>query len=168
VTKTAPHVAVLRWPEEGELRAALRARRLPRLLVVGAGEHPPTDMDALEDWASATADASELEVRLAALEARAARAVQDAPTIGDDDDVVRFGGRWIALGAVEASIARVLIQHLGELVSRTTIEASAWEGRSVRANTTDRQLHRLRRHLSEIGLELHTIRGKGYVLEVAS
>ena len=166
MTTTAPHVTVLRWPGEQALREALRARRVARLLVVEAGEHPPTDIDVLEDWASATADAAELEARLAALEARATR-VDDVPTIGADDDVVRFAGRWIALGAVEASIARVLIDHVGELVTRSTIEAAAWGDRSVRANTTDRQLHRLRRHLGDIGLALHTVRGKGYVLEIA-
>lgn len=166
MTTTAPHVTVLRWPEERELRDALRSRGVPRLLVVDRGDTPPVDVDVLEDWVTATADATELEARLAALEARAAHAARDAPTIGDDDDVVRFGGRWIALGAVEASIARVLIGHLGELVSRSMIETAAWEDRAVRANTTDRQLHRLRGHLGEIGLELHTVRGKGYVLEI--
>lgn len=166
MTTTSSHVTVLRWPGERALRDALRARRVARLLVVEAGEHPPTDIDVLEDWASASADAAELEARLAALEARATR-VDDVPTIGADDDVVRFAGRWIALGAVEASIARVLIDHVGELVTRSTIEAAAWGDRSVRANTTDRQLHRLRRHLGDIGLALHTVRGKGYVLEIA-
>ncbi|MEA3055979.1 MAG: two-component system, OmpR family, response regulator [Actinomycetota bacterium] len=167
MTTTSPHVTVLRWPGERALRDALRARRVARLLVVEAGQHPPTDIDVLEDWASSTADAAELEARLAALEARATRA-SEVPTIGEDDDVVRFAGRWIALGTVEASIARVLIEHLGQLVSRSTIETVAWGDRSVRANTTDRQLHRLRRHLGDIGLTLHTVRGKGYVLEVAT
>ena len=166
MTSTSHHVAVLRWPEEGELRAALRARHLPRLLLVGAGAEPPTDTDHLEDWASSSAAASEVEARLAALEARAARTTRELPSIGDDDDVLRFDGRWVALGTVEASVARVLLEHLGELVSRADIEAIAWHGRSVRSNTTDRQLHRLRGHLRDIGLELHTIRGKGYVLEV--
>jgi two-component system response regulator TctD len=161
------HVAVLRWPEEGELRAALRARRLPRLLLVPRGAAPPLDTDPLEDWASTTAEASEVEARLAALEARATVVTADVPTIGDDD-VVRFAGRWKALGAVEASIARVLIEHVGELVPRATVEAVAWEGKPVRANTTDRQLHRLRGHLGELGMQLHTIRGKGYVLELPS
>jgi len=166
VTTTAPHVTVLRWPQERELREALRARGVARLLMVEKGTSPPIDTDVLEDWASTTADASEIEARLATLEVRASQLTRELPTIGEHDDVVRFGGRWIALGAVEASIARLLIEQLGSLVTRETIEAVAWQGRSVRANTTDRQLHRLRGHLGEIGLELHTVRGKGYVLEV--
>jgi DNA-binding winged helix-turn-helix (wHTH) protein len=109
--------------------------------------------------------ASEVEARLAALEARAASASREPPTI-DDDDVLRFRGRWVPLGVVEGSVARILVEHLGSVVSRKDIEAVAWQGRPVRANTTDRQLHRLRTHVREIGLELHTIRGKGYVLDV--
>jgi DNA-binding response OmpR family regulator len=165
VSTTVTHVAVLRWPEEGELRSALRARRLPRLLLVAKGVTPPTDTDPLEDWASTAAEAAEVEARLAALEARATAASAEAPTIGDDD-VIRYAGRWRALGATEARIARLLVEHAGSLVARTTIESEAWHGNPVRANTTDRQLHRLRGHLRELGLELHTIRGKGYVLDV--
>jgi DNA-binding response OmpR family regulator len=167
VTAAAPRVTVVRWPGEQRLRDALRERHLACLLVVDAGEHPPADPDVLEDWASASADAAEVEARLATLEGRA-RKIAEAPTIGDDDDVVRFAGRWVALGAVEASIARVLIENVGSLVRRSTIESVAWGGRAVRPNTTDRQLHRLRRHLGELGLALHTVRGKGYVLEVAT
>jgi len=166
VTTMSPHVTILRWPGERVLRDALRARRVARLLLVEEGEHPPIDIDVLEDWASVTAGAAELEARLASLEARATKAT-DVPTIGDDDDVVRYAGRWVALGTVEASIARVLLEHLGELVTRSMIESVAWGDRSVRSNTTDRQLHRLRRHLHDIGLALHTVRGKGYVLEIA-
>jgi two-component system response regulator TctD len=138
------------------------------LLLVRDGEQPPTDTGVLEDWALASAHASEVEARLAALEARAEQSTHPRPVIGEADDVLRYSGRWISLGTVEASIARLLIEHAGELVTRGMIEAVAWRGRSVRSNTADRQLHRLRAHLREIGLELHTIRGKGYVLEVPS
>jgi two-component system response regulator TctD len=165
VSTAASRVAVVRWPVVGELRAALRARRLPRLLLVRKGESPPDDVDVLEDWAVATAEASELEARLAALESRASVSASARPTIGDDD-VVRFAGRWCAMGAVEARVARILFQHVGELVPRGDIEAAAWQGKAVRSNTTDRQVHRVRTHLKTLGLELHTIRGKGYVLEL--
>jgi two-component system response regulator TctD len=163
------HVAVVRWPEEVELRTALRARRVPRLLLVRDGSSPPDDSDVLEDWASLSADAAELEARLATLEARAIASMNTETRLpAFEDGVVRFNGRWVALGDVEARIARVLIDHLGEVVSRSTIESETWHGRDVRANTTDRQMHRLRLHFRQLGLELHTLRGKGYVLEVPS
>lgn len=162
VTGDHPHVAIIRWPAERALRAALRERGMPRLLVVDAGENPPTDTDVLEDWASSAATAAEVGARIATLEVRAV--APSRPSIGDDD-VVRFRGRWVSLGSVEAAVARVLLARLGDVVSRGEVEAAAWGERVVRANTTDRQAHRLRTHLRSIGLELHTLRGKGYVLE---
>jgi DNA-binding winged helix-turn-helix (wHTH) protein len=84
----------------------------------------------------------------------------------DDHDLLRFHDRWVALGPVEARVARTLTEHVGELVPRPAIEAVAWPGRPVRANTIDRQLHRLRAHVAAVGLVLTTVRGRGYILEV--
>lgn len=157
-------MAVLRWPEERGARAALRDDGLPRLLVMSRGATPPSDLDLLEDWVSAAADASEIELRVATLEARAERGAAAAPKI-DDDGVLRHRGRWIALGPIEARLARELTGHVGELVPRPALEAVAWEGKPVRTNTADRQLHRLRGHLAAVGLVLVTVRGRGYILE---
>ena len=98
-------VTVLRWPEQSDERASLRHDGVPRLLVVSAGAMPPDDLDLLEDWVSAAADATEIEFRMATLEARARIEPAPAPTI-DDDGVLRHGDRWIALGPIEARLAR--------------------------------------------------------------
>jgi DNA-binding winged helix-turn-helix (wHTH) protein len=90
-----------------------------------------------------------------------------SPTV-DEYDVLRNDARWVALGPVEAKIARLLTEHPGEVVSRAELEAVAWAGTPVRPNTIDRQMHRLRNHLLVVGLALHTIRGHGYVLEVVA
>ena len=157
-------VAVLRWPEEGDQRVALRDDGLPRLLIVSTGSLPPQDLDLLEDWVFASSSADEIEFRIATLEARATQDAQSSPSI-DDDGVHRYGGRWIALGPIEARLARELTGHVGELVPRPALEAVAWEGKPVRTNTADRQFHRLRGHLAAVGLVLVTVRGKGYILE---
>lgn len=86
----------------------------------------------------------------------------------DEYDVLRADGRWVALGPVEAKLARELVSHPGEVVSRPALEAAAWGDNPVRPNTVDRQMHRLRNHLLAVGVVLHTIRGHGYLLEVAS
>jgi DNA-binding response OmpR family regulator len=158
------HVAVVRWPDDAEMRHALRARRLPRLLIVPVGATPPDDLDGLEDWVSARADASEIEARMAALATKADRASRGAPKV-DDDDVLRHGEQWVPLGPIEARIARALTAHPGEVVARRALELAAWGDQSVRANTTDRLVHRLRAHAAAVGLTLVTVRGKGYVLE---
>lgn len=89
-----------------------------------------------------------------------------APTI-DDYDVLWFGDRWVALGPVEARLARELVVSPGQVVPRTCLEAAGWGDAPVRPNTTDRQMNRLRNHLAAVGLTLHTVRGHGYLLEPA-
>jgi DNA-binding response OmpR family regulator len=120
----------------------------------------------LEEWVSSTADETEVQARIAALAARVDRARRDAPLI-DDDDVLRNGDRWVALGPIEARMARALAARPGEVVSRYELQQSAWGEKPVRANTTDRVMHRLRTHLGLVGLALVTVRGHGYVLEIA-
>jgi two-component system response regulator TctD len=84
----------------------------------------------------------------------------------DEYDVLRHDDRWVALGPVEAKLARELTSHPGEVVSRSALERAAWGDEPVRPNTVDRQMHRLRTHMVGVGLALHTIRGHGYMLEV--
>jgi DNA-binding response OmpR family regulator len=86
----------------------------------------------------------------------------------DEHDVLRAGDSWVALGPVEARLARVLVARPGEVVTRAELQAAAWGDQEVRANTTDRQMHRLRGHLQRVGVALHTIRGHGYLLELAA
>jgi DNA-binding response OmpR family regulator len=86
----------------------------------------------------------------------------------DAYDVLHNDSRWIALGPVEARLARELTTHPNEVVPRTALEQAAWGDEPVRPNTVDRQMHRLRNHLLAVGLVLHTIRGHGYLLEVVT
>jgi DNA-binding response OmpR family regulator len=86
----------------------------------------------------------------------------------DQYDVLRHDDRWVALGPVEAKLARELAEHPNEVVSRTALERAAWGDAEVRPNTVDRQMHRLRTHLLGVGLMVHTIRGHGYLLEIAT
>lgn len=89
----------------------------------------------------------------------------EAPIV-DQHDVLRHAGRWVALGPVAAKIARELARRPGEVVPRATLERAAWGDGEVKANTIDRQIYLLRSHLRRVGLDLHTIRGHGYVLDV--
>src|SRR5688500_3544879 len=87
----------------------------------------------------------------------------DRPVV-DDDDILHYGARWIALGPVEARMARELTAHAGELVRRADLERAGWDGEPVRSTTATRQVQRLRAHVEAVGLALVTVRGHGYVL----
>jgi hypothetical protein len=78
---SAPDVTYVRWPDEAEVRADLRARLRPRLLLVAPDAAPPDVVDDLEDWVRVPADERDISVRanrLARLARGAAETSSDA------------------------------------------------------------------------------------------
>lgn len=72
------------------------------------------------------------------------------------------------LTPTEFRLAAELLGHAGMLVRRSDLVNAAWvPGARVNGNTLDTYVHRIRRHLSELGAEasLHTVRGVGYILK---
>jgi DNA-binding response OmpR family regulator len=164
VPEVASHPVVLRWPDEDGLRATLRAQGRPRLLVVTDGQAAPLDLDPLEDWVTSSARAQEIEARATALAWRTNGAGAGSPIV-DDDDLLWFRGRWVALGAIEARIARLFVERVGTVVRRAELERAAWGRAANRSNTTDAMVHRFRTHAASVGLHLITVRARGYVLQ---
>ena len=156
---------MLRWPDEHELRAALRAHGLPRLLVVPDGETAPVDLDPLEDWVTSSAQAQEIDARTTALALLAEGAHAGVPVV-DDDALLWFRGAWVALGAIEARLARLLVERIGAVVRREDLDRAGWGAASSRSNTTAAMIHRFRSHAASVGLRLVTVRGRGYMLQV--
>jgi two-component system response regulator MprA len=71
------------------------------------------------------------------------------------------------LTPTEFRLAAELLANSGRLVRRSDLVSAAWvPGARVNGNTLDTYLHRLRRHLQELGSEasIHTVRGVGYIL----
>ena len=105
-------VILLRWPEEFDRIERLRTLGVPRLLLVGGDLDALEPSDSLEDWIRLPAPEDELRVRVATL---ATRAERETPTV-DQDGLLRFRGRWIALSPTERSTAAVLVDHFGDVV----------------------------------------------------
>jgi DNA-binding response OmpR family regulator len=155
-------VALVRWPVERERLHALRASGEPRLVVVEEGS-PPTDDDCLEDWLRAPVDVDELRARLDTLRSRALRHGA-APTV-DEDGILRYRGRIVTLPPVQRRLADALLERRGSVVSRETLVRQAWpEGPPRHRNVLDVHVVRLRRLLLDVGLELTTVRRRGYLL----
>ncbi len=163
MAEVASRPIVLRWPEEHELRAALRAAGVPRLLITDDSRSVPTDGGPLEDWVSSSAGSEEIETRTTALAHRARNGTRASPTV-DDDDLLRFGDRWVALGALEARMARLLVERFGAVVRRAELTRAAWGEAVLPANRTDAAIHRFRTHAATIGLRVVTVRSRGYML----
>jgi hypothetical protein len=185
--ETRHGVPVLTWPDQEPHRQALAARRAPRVLVVAPGQPPPTDTDELEDWIREPVDPIDLDARVVALARRSERWITSpedlsavhpladrAPTADDviprvemDAGIVRVGRRWVALSPKQMAAAAVLIDRLGEVVSRDEVAAVHASGTSAsKPAATKSLMRRLSSRLATVGLTLHFVRGRGFLLEL--
>ena len=92
----------------------------------------------------------------------------DADTAGPTVDalgVLRHEGSWISLSPTHEVIMRTLIGRLGQAVARADLAAAAWPQGGPDHHAIDVHVHRLRPRLARIGLVIHTLRGRGYMLE---
>jgi two-component system OmpR family response regulator len=111
---------------------------------------------------------------LARIEALARRSEPTAAVEGLRLDPERFalcnGDDAHLLTPTEFRLAAELLAHTGRLVRRGDLVNAAWvPGARVNGNTLDTYVHRIRRHLVDLGSEasIHTVRGIGYILRVA-
>jgi DNA-binding winged helix-turn-helix (wHTH) protein len=86
----------------------------------------------------------------------------------DDDGVLRVGSRWVALPPVEARLVTALLARPDAVVSRDRLLDAGWPtgtpSASPNGQILDGRIKLLRRRLAEVGLEIHTVRGVGFVL----
>jgi DNA-binding response OmpR family regulator len=157
-------VEVVRWPDEDRRRERLRLAGEPRLLLVEDGHAPPPVHDCLEDWVRVPAPEQEVQARLDALSVRCRAHAHDSPGL-DDQDVLRYRDRWVALSPVEARITRALLQRFGAVVSRESLMRAGWPKEGAARNALDVHVLRLRRRLATLGLAIRTVRSRGYLLE---
>lgn len=81
-----------------------------------------------------------------------------------------IGGKSIALSPKEFVLLRLLAMNPGQLVTRNRILTEVWGGTEhIDTNIVDQYLSYLRRKLSQSasGLRIATVRGEGYILDVA-
>jgi DNA-binding response OmpR family regulator len=158
-------VVLMRWPEEWEQLERLRASGTPRLLLVGAEVAAPEPFDALEDWIRLPAADRDVRVRANTLGARARTGdAVERPSI-DEDGILRYRGRWITLSRVERALAGALVDRYTAVVRREALGHAAWPAAEPSRNALDVQMTRLRRRLLTMGLEVHTVRARGYLLQ---
>jgi DNA-binding response OmpR family regulator len=160
------NVEVVRWPADAHRLAELREQRIPRLLVVtnGNGDHDvPTPVDCLEDWVTAEAPEWEVDARRSALVLRSDQhAVR--PTL-DEDGLLHHRDAWVSLSPVEQSLASVLVDRFGAVVTREMLADRAWPSGVPTRNALDVHILRLRRRIAAVGLEVRTVRSRGYLLQ---
>jgi DNA-binding response OmpR family regulator len=159
-------VVLVRWPEEAARLSELQDSATPRLLLVGPDADPPDSVDPLEDWIRLPADDRDVRARVATLEARAEHTAAQ-PCI-DADGLLWFRERWVSLSPVERELAAALAERFGAVVGRDVLARRAWPDGAPTRNALDVHVLRLRRRISCVGLELRTVRSRGYLLQTAT
>lgn len=156
---------LVNWPEEERHLTELRGAGTPRLLLVGPDAEPPDSIDPLEDWIRLPAADRDVRARVATLEARA----EDAGTLPeiDDDGLLRYRDQWVSLSPVERELAGALVERFGAVVGRDPMARRAWPTGAPTRNALDVHILRLRRRIAPVGLEVRTVRSRGYLLQVA-
>jgi len=154
----------LAWPEERERRQELAAGGRPRLLLVAADSAPPVAADEVEDWIRMPAPPDDVEARVLGLLRRVEAREACRPRI-DHEGVVRHGDAWTALPPVEARLVQTMLDRLDAVVSRSALERAGWPAGTPARNTLDVHIHRLRRRLGDVSLQVRTVRARGYLLE---
>lgn len=95
-------------------------------------------------------------------------AFPDPPLVHIDEfGVLRCGDAWTALTRTQEVIMRLLVERLGEAVGRDELAAAAWPEGGPDPHGIDVHMHKLRPRLKEVGLVIHTLRGRGFLLEPA-
>jgi hypothetical protein len=161
------NVEVLRWPVDAQRLADLRENRVPRLLVVADdddGDHEiPLPVDCLEDWVLVNAPEWEVDARRQALQLRAGE--HAVRPLLDDDGLLHHRDTWVSLSPVEQSLAAVLLDRFGAVVTREMLADRAWPSGVPTRNALDVHVLRLRRRIAPLALEIRTVRSRGYLMQ---
>ena len=126
-----------------------------------------------DDYLAKPFDLSELEARLHAVIRRAHGVSSPVVRLGplqyeSSGRAFTLAGRRLRLRPKEHAVLEVLLMRMGKVVSK-----AALHDRVFAVDTTTGQevveiyIHRLRRQLADTGVAIVTLRGLGYVLEVA-
>jgi two-component system OmpR family response regulator len=158
-------VAVVRWPEERDEVERLARLRLPRLLLIAESADPPEGSDVLQDWVRLPGDERDMLARLTTLRGRATTMAH--PPSVDDHGRLHFRSAWAQLSPINGRLGRVLSDAFNSVVAEEKLLASGWPTDQPSSNALRVHLHRLRRRVRPLGLEVLAVRGEGWVLQVA-
>ncbi len=85
-----------------------------------------------------------------------------------DDLLLRVGRRTIILSSKEAALLRVLLDQPGQVLSADDIVAAVWPGKQISdpAEAIHNPLRTLRKRLRDTPIRIHTVRGRGLLVEL--
>jgi DNA-binding response OmpR family regulator len=90
---------------------------------------------------------------------------RSAPEL-DDDGILRLGDAWVALSPIETRLARAFLDDPGRLLGRKTLGNAGWPDGVPNDRSVDSRIKTLRRRVAPLGLQICTIRGRGYLADL--
>jgi DNA-binding response OmpR family regulator len=168
--------------EDGlSLLARLRAvgQGVPVLVVTARGDldERVRGLDAgADDYLAKPFAMAELLARVRALLRRPGPYQEETLTVGRvtldlRQQTASVGGELLTLGRREYQLLELLARRSGRTVPRDAIDAALYSAEeAVTPNAVEAAMSRLRRQLaaSEAGIDIHTVRGVGYLLETGA
>lgn len=159
-------IAVVRWPDDDAVRTLLIAEGRPRVLVLAGDVDAPPPLDDLEDWLREPVDPVELLARSDAVRRRAADRLQ-VPYL-DEDGLLHFADRWVAIPDSQLPMMRLLVERFGRLVRSEELAAAYAEaGGTGNGSSARTAIARMRGRVTSIGLTIEAARRRGFVLHSA-
>ncbi|MFD2646757.1 response regulator transcription factor [Devosia albogilva] len=145
------------------------------LSALGSPDHRVAGLDnGADDYLPKPFSTDELLARLRAVMRRPAQMGETAVTVGRlrfslTERQAEIDGEPLDLPRRELLALELLMRRAGRTVSRSALEEAVYGfDDEIASNSLDAHISRLRRKLSAAGVEIHAIRGLGYLLRVAA
>jgi DNA-binding response OmpR family regulator len=87
------------------------------------------------------------------------------PPSVDDHGRLHFRSAWAQLSPINGRLGRALSDAFNSVVAEDELLASGWPADQPSSNALRVHLHRLRRRVRPLGLEVLAVRGEGWVLQ---
>ena len=153
-----------------------RGVRMPVLLLTARDELSDRvqGLDAgADDYLVKPFDLPELLARIRALKRRAEGRVDEVIRLGElaldvSHRELSYRGERVPLSPRELALTEMLMHKAGRVVTKDSIvvRLSTWEA-DFSENSVEVYVHRLRKRFADLGVSIRTVRGFGYLMELA-
>ena len=82
----------------------------------------------------------------------------------DEDGLLRVGTHWVAIPDAQIPVVTLLVNRHGRLVRKEGLIAYVGAGNSGHDASIRSLVARVARRVARLGLQLHTVRGRGVML----